>query len=96
MSDITVHHEKGESKGRYFVTHAEGESELTYSVMSPTLVIADHTSVAAGQEGQGIGLRMLEQFIADARKSGFKIMSLCPFVNAQRRKHPDWADVFAT
>ncbi|MDX8351476.1 GNAT family N-acetyltransferase [Cognatiyoonia sp. IB215182] len=96
MSDVTVHHEKGESKGRYFVTHAEGESELTYSVMSPTLVIADHTSVAAGQEGQGIGLLMLEQFIADARESGFKIMPLCPFVNAQRRKHPDWADVFAT
>lgn len=96
MSDLAVHHEETGSKGRYFITHAKGESELTYSVMSPGLVIADHTSVAAGQEGQGIGLLMLKQFISDARKGGFKIMPLCPFVNAQRRKHPEWADAFAT
>jgi uncharacterized protein len=38
---------------------------------------------------------MLTQFVADARAEGFKIMPLCPFVNATRKKHPEWADVFA-
>ena len=39
---------------------------------------------------------MLTQFVADARaEGGFKIMPLCPFVNATRKKHPEWADVFA-
>ena len=95
MSDPQVRHEVSGNKGRYYIVHETGESELTYSVMSPSLVIADHTEVADGLEGQGIGLVMLRAFIQDARKNGFKIVPLCPFVNAQRRKHPEWADVFS-
>ena len=95
MSDPVVQHERDSSKGRYFVSHAVGESELTYSVLSEKLVIADHTAVAEGHEGEGIGLLMLKVFVEDARRDGFRITPLCPFVNAQRRKHPEWADVFA-
>ena len=95
MSDPEVKHEENGSKGRYFITHAHGESELTYSVASAVLRIADHTAVAEGQEGKGIGVIMLRAFIDDARRNGFKILPLCPFVNAQRRKHPEWAAVFA-
>lgn len=95
MSDPTVQHEESGSKGRYFIRHGAGESELTYSVASETMKIADHTGVAEGQEGKGIGLIMLRVFVDDARRDGFKILPLCPFVNAQRRKHPEWADVFA-
>jgi predicted GNAT family acetyltransferase len=32
--------------------------------------------------------------VAHARAEGFCIMPLCPFVNAQRKRHPDWADAF--
>ena len=32
--------------------------------------------------------------VEDARAEGFKIIPLCPYVNAQRRKHPEWADLF--
>lgn len=88
-------HEKSGTKGRYYIVHASGESELTYSVVSARLVIADHTQVASGHEGEGIGLAMLREMIADARSDGFRIVPLCPFVNAQRRKHPEWADVYS-
>ena len=88
-------HEENGTKGRYSIVHPSGESELTYSVMSPRLVIADHTQVANGHEGEGIGLMMLREMIADARSKGFQIVPLCPFVNAQRRKHPEWADAFS-
>mgnify|MGYP001793923523 CR=1 FL=1 len=74
-------HEEGDKKGRYYIVHASGESELTYSVMSSKLVIADHTQVAPGHEGEGIGLMMLREMIADARSKGFQIVPLCPFVN---------------
>lgn len=95
MSDIEVLHYSEGSKGRYYIQHAKGESDLTYSVLSHKLVIADHTAVAEGFEGQGIGLILLREFISQARREGFKIVPLCPFVNAQRRKHPEWADVFS-
>lgn len=88
-------HEENGSKGRYYIVHVSGESEMTYSVVSPKLVIADHTQVASGHEGEGVGLMLLREFVADARSKGFQIIPLCPFVNAQRRKHPAWADVFS-
>ena len=68
---------------------------MTYSITSPTLVIADHTAVPDALRGTGAGLAMLTRFVADARAEGFKIVPLCPFVNATRKKHPEWADVFA-
>ena len=95
MSEFVVRHSREENKGRYFIQHDDGESDLTYSVMSPKLVIADHTAVAEGFEGQGIGLILLEKFLDQARTEGFKIVPLCPFVNAQRRKHPEWAELFS-
>ena len=90
-----VQHQTSGSKGRWFIDHGDGISEMTYSVLSPQQVIADHTEVAPGHEGEGIGLGMLEAFIADARAKGYRIMPLCPFVNAQRKRHPEWADAFA-
>ncbi|KQI71220.1 acetyltransferase [Loktanella sp. 5RATIMAR09] len=88
-------HEENGSKGRYYIVHGSGESELTYSVVSEKQVIADHTEVASGHEGEGVGLMLLREFVADARSKGFQILPLCPFVNAQRRKHPEWSDVFS-
>lgn len=82
-------------KGRYVIRQNGEEAEMTYSITSPTLVIADHTGVPDSFRGTGAGLAMLTRFVADARAEGFKIMPLCPFVNATRKKHPEWADVFA-
>jgi predicted GNAT family acetyltransferase len=72
----------------------DAEAELTYSRTSPTLIIADHTEVPDAFRGQGMGRRLVNRMVEDARKEGFKIFALCPFVNAERKKHADWADVF--
>jgi uncharacterized protein len=83
------------SKGRYVIRHGDAEAELTYSVVSPTLVIADHTGVPDAFRGTGAGLAMVEQLVKDARAEGFKVVPLCPFVNAQAKRHPEWADAFS-
>ncbi len=44
--------------------------------------------------GTGAGRALVEALVAAARAEGFRIVPLCPFVNATRLKHPEWADVF--
>ena len=95
MSDLSVMHESSGTKGRYYIVHATGESELIYSVTRSNLMIAEHTQVASGQEGDKVGLMMLREMIADARSKGLQIVPHCPFVNAQRRKHPQFASAFS-
>ena len=82
------------SKGRYVLVQDGAEAELTFSVASPTLVIADHTGVPDSLRGTGVGIMLVEKLVEDARADGFKIVPLCPFVNRQRAKHPNWADAF--
>ena len=94
MSNFDITREVNGSRGRCVVRHDGLEAELTYSISSPTMVIADHTGVPESLRGSGVGLAMVEQLVADARSEGFKIVPLCPFVNAQRRRHPDWSDAF--
>ena len=96
MSEPTITREVGPTKGRYVarVDGIDAEAELTYSRSGDKLIIADHTEVPDVFRGKGIGRLLAARMVEDARKEGIKIYALCPFVNAERRKHPDWADVF--
>ena len=95
MADPEVIKEVTGSKGRFLYATPAGDAELTLSIASPSLVIADHTEVPRALEGQGIGRKLVEALVADARENGYRIVPLCPYVNAQRRKHPEWAEFFA-
>lgn len=82
------------SKGRYVIAAPGGaEAEMTFSKVSEHLIIIDHTEVPDAFRGQGAGLRLVTRAVEDARTSGTKIIPLCPFANAQFRRHPEWADV---
>lgn len=87
--------EQGPTKGRYVMQRDGAEAELTWSIASPVLIIADHTLVPDAFRGTGAGRALVERLIADARAEGVKIVPLCPFVKAQFARHPDWADVLA-
>jgi len=38
-------------------------------------------------------VKLITRAIDDARAAGLKIIPLCPFAQAQFRRHPEWADV---
>ncbi len=95
MSEFGITREETASKGRYVLVHDGHEAELTYSILSPQMRIADHTGVPDALRGTGAGVALVTRLVADARAEGWKIVPLCPFVNAQRRRHPDWADAFS-
>jgi phospholipase/carboxylesterase len=85
------------SKGRYFLRGAGGaEAEMTFSKAGDHLIIIDHTDVPDAFRGQGAGLRLVTRAVEDARRVGKKIIPLCPFANAQFKRHQEWADVLKT
>ncbi|MCF2869796.1 N-acetyltransferase [Octadecabacter sp. G9-8] len=95
MSDPSISEEQSGSKGRFVIATPEGEAELTFSILSPRLRIADHTSVPKALEGHGYAYKLMLHLIEDAKSQGYKIVPLCPYVNAQRAKHPEWSDYFS-
>ena len=95
MTDL-IERESGPTKGRYVLRRNGEEAELTWSVLSPVLIIADHTGVPDSFRGTGAGRALVERLVADARAEGFRVVPLCPFVRAQAERHPEWADVFQT
>lgn len=87
-----VNEETG-SHGRYS-TLVEGHTgEMTYSRTSPQLIIIDHTLVPDALRGKGVGQALAKHAIDEARKGGWKIIPLCPFMKAQTMRHPEWRDV---
>lgn len=85
--------EEGASKGRYVLAGDGAEAELTFSKAGEHQIIIDHTQVPDVFRGQGIGLRLVERAVTDARAAGKTIIPLCPFAAAQFRRHPEWADL---
>ena len=70
--------------------------ELTFSKAGEHRIIIDHTGVPDAFRGQGVGQRLVTRAVEDARAAGKKIIPLCPFANAQFKRHPEWADVLNT
>jgi|SRR5687767_2105039 len=97
MPKPTVTRELGEGRGRYVakLEGFDGTAELTFTRPSPALVVADHTGTPVPMRGHGVATALVERLVEDARREGFRIKPLCPFVAAQFDNHPDWSDLRA-
>lgn len=99
MADITVTREQtGPRSGRYVarVAGIEAEAELTFTRRGPDRISADHTGAPDVLRGTGAAAALVRFMVEDARANGFSIIPLCPYVQAQYERHPDWSDVFTT
>ena len=97
MANVTVTREQEPKRGRYvgrIAGHAD-EAELTFERVNPELVVADHTLTPVALRGQGIATVLVEHMVADARREGFKIRPLCPFVVDLFDRRPEWSDLRA-
>lgn len=84
--------------GRYIATVA-GISEqamITFTRQGPGVISADHTSVPASMSGMGVGKALVEFMVADAESEGFMIVPVCPFVQSQYTRHPEWSRNFTS
>ena len=94
MSDLNIVLEEEGRRGRYAWQTPDGSmAQLTFTTGDDRSMIVDHTFVPPRFREHGIALKLVERAVADARSSGVKILPLCPYVAAQFRRHPEWADV---
>ncbi|MBP1885249.1 GNAT family N-acetyltransferase [Sinorhizobium mexicanum] len=89
---MDIVNEEINAKGRYSATVEGYTGEMTYSRSSPSLIIIDHTLVPDELRGKGVGQALAKHAVEEARKGGWKIIPLCPFMRAQAMRHPEWQD----
>lgn len=95
MSEFSIRSEVGKTSGRYVLNVNGTEAVLNYRIASAERRIAYHTGAPVSLRGQGVGHALVAQMVEDARREGFRIVPDCSFVEAERRKHPEWAEAFA-
>lgn len=98
MAEVTITREDTDARhGRYVARIAEidAEAELTFTRHGPDRVSADHTGAPEALRGTGAAAALVDAMVADARKSGFRIVPRCSYVAARFARHPEWADAFA-
>lgn len=96
MADFRIEKETSGGGGRFVIYKDGQEAELTFTRRASDLLSADHTGVPDAFRGTGAGKALVEALVADARAEGYRILPLCSFVEAQRRRHPEWAELFTT
>jgi uncharacterized protein len=55
-------------------------------------ILLRHTEVDPAFEGRGIGARLAEHAIVDARAVGLTIIVTCPYIRAWLARHPEHAE----
>jgi predicted GNAT family acetyltransferase len=63
-------------------------AEMVIGVQGTNLTVY-HTEVSEKLQGKGIAGLLLKQMVAYAREHHLKVIALCPYVNAQFKRHPD-------
>jgi len=65
---------------------------VTYE-LSPGRITFLHTRTEPAFEGRGVGSRMAQVALDEARASGRRVVPVCPFISAYIDRHPGYADL---
>jgi predicted GNAT family acetyltransferase len=87
LDNLTVLHLP--EKNRFEIRVDNLRAELTYTLHGDTITFL-HTGVPSELEGQGVGAKLAMTGLDYARANGFKIRSLCSFVSAYLKRHPEY------
>lgn len=94
MTKYDIQFEEGDTSGRAFLQlEGETKAEMTFSKAGESILIIDHTEVAADLKGQGVGRQLLDKIVAIVREQGKSIIPLCPFAKSVFDKDESIRDV---
>lgn len=89
-----VHLEQNDKNGFFQITiDGTEQGRMTFVYAGTDKIIIDHTEVRPGNEGKGLGKKMVTAAVEMARANGLKILPLCPFAKAVFDKTPEFNDV---
>ena len=67
---------------------------IEYKLAGHTLFLI-HTEVPHELEGKGVGAAIVQKALQHAKDSGYKIVPICPFVQAYLERHKEWNGIVA-
>lgn len=84
-----------EGKKGLFEIFEDGQlaGEMSYTWAGNTKFIIDHTEVFSGNEGKGLGRKLVMAGVNFARDKDVKILPLCPYAKNVFDKTPEIKDV---
>jgi predicted GNAT family acetyltransferase len=82
------------SKGFFYIEiKGKQEAMMTFVFAGEDKIIIDHTEVNPGNEGKGLGKKMVIKAVEYARENNIKIIPLCPFAKSVFDKVTEFRDV---
>jgi uncharacterized protein len=92
MSEVQI--EINDKKGFFHIDiNGRQEAKMTFVFAGNDKIIIDHTEVNPGNEGKGLGKKMVTKAVEYARENGIKIVPLCPFAKSVFDRVPEYRDV---
>ena|SRR5690349_4243619 len=80
------------ARSRYEMTVNDVTAFIDYERTGDTVTLV-HTEVPPEMSGQGIGSKLAQGALDDARQHGQRIVPRCTFVRKYLERHPEYQDV---
>jgi len=81
-------------KGMFYIDDdGKKPAFMTYTFAGTDKFIIDHTMVNPGNEGKGLGKKLVVAAVDFARANNYKIMPLCPYAKSVFDKTAEFSDV---
>ena len=83
------------AKNGFFSVEINGKTEakMTFVFAGTDKIIIDHTEVNPGNNGKGLGKKIVTAAVEMAREKNLKIIPLCPFAKSVFDKTLEFRDV---